>query len=158
MPIRIGTEVKESLGEPDELGSRSSESWEGAGEGKAVWEEESVVGGAMVTGVGDTEMGTGADGAGVDKGEETPVGSPCAARAFITASQPFSRVRIRALSSSFSRSFCFSLSVRGRSSSEASRGKVGPKVERGSVGGGGTRPPARSLRFSSSSSATLRSR
>ena len=91
----------------------------------------------------------------MDVEAEALVGSPCAARAFITASQPFSKVRIRALSSSFSRSFWASLSVRRRSSCS---GKVGPKVERGIVGGGGTRPPARSLRFSSSSSATLRSR
>jgi hypothetical protein len=90
----------------------------------------------------------------VDVEAEVIVGSPCAARAFITASQPFSKVRMRALSSSFSRSFWASLSVRRRTSCN---GKVGPKVERGIVGGG-TRPPARSLRFSSSSSATLRSR
>lgn len=111
------------------------------------------VGGEMVLldVVGVVEVG-GVDGVGVKA--EALVDSPCAARAFTTASQPFSKVRIRALSSSFSRSFWISLSVRRRSSIT---GRTGPKVERGIVGGG-TRPPARSLRFSSSSSATLRSR
>ena len=87
--------------------------------------------------------------------EGTLRGTPCAARAFKTVSQPLSKVRMRALSSSFSRSLWFSLSLRRRSLSEV--GRV-PKAEIGSVGGGGTSPPARSIRFSSSSSATLRSR
>jgi len=71
--------------------------------------------------------------------EVRPVGRPCAASAFTTASQPFSRVLIRSLSSSFSRS------LDSGSGTGTRAGAVIPM-------------PARSWRFSSSSSATLRSR
>ena len=103
VPIWIGIEAKELLGvkagEWDELGS---ESCEGAGDGKPNLEEVSVGGGIVIM-LGVVGAGPGVDR--VDVEAKPPVGSPCAARAFITASQPRSKVCIRALSSSFSRSF-----------------------------------------------------
>lgn len=81
----------------------------------------------------------------VDSAEEEGVGRPWAARTFMTASHPFSRDLIRSLSSAFSRSRAFSRSCScARLMSACWRSD---KVI-----------PARSCLFSSSSSATRRSR
>jgi len=131
--------------------SKSRELWDGAGEtGKVMagsrnvgdaadsagcWLDGAACAGVDVCG----EMGC----ADCEAGGAVLVDRPCAASAFMTASQPFSRVRMRSRSSSFSRSFALS-----RFCSSA----FGSELE-----GAATRP-ARSWRFSSSSSLTRRSR
>jgi hypothetical protein len=86
------------------------------------------------------EVSTGHDGAVIDEGMGTAKGRPEAARALITASQPRSRVLMRSRSSSFS--FSLAASKDGCECSEAA----------------GRPRPARNCLFSSSSSATRRSR
>ena len=74
-----------------------SESWEGAGDGKG-----------LVNGKVDVVDVDVKDGCAVVVvvvvGLERAIGNPWAAKALITASQPFSRVLIRSFNSSFSRS------------------------------------------------------
>lgn len=104
------------------------------------------------TGLGETITGNVGGGGGAEldadsccEGVGILRGRPEAARALTTASQPFSRVLILSFSSSFSLSLAFS---RSRCSDEVS-----------SECRSWARPiPARSCLFSSSSSATLRSR
>jgi hypothetical protein len=115
--------------ESNSSNSFSCELNEGAGEG-----------GKMDDVVVVREVSTGHDGAVIDEGMGTVKGRPEAARALITASQPRSRVLIRSLSSSFS----FSL-VTSKDGCECSEAAGSPR-------------PARSCLFSSSSSATRRSR
>lgn len=115
---------------------------------KAVDEGDDEIVGAVVGG-GETEIMGEADVDSVCDDNGRPVGRPWAARALTTASQPFSKVLIRSLSSSFSRSL-------------ASSDEVFIETEGERVGAGDDAEdipmPARSWRFSSSSSATLRSR
>ena len=119
----------------------------------------------LVGTIGDVTVGlmvvdgddvVGCVGAGDDEGAaeavDRPVGRPWAASALTTASQPLSSVRMRSLSSSFSRSRSRSLSARSRSST----GRAYMAVVTG--GAIGIPAPARSRRFSSSSSATRCSR
>ncbi len=134
-------------------GSRSREECDGAGEGKAVYAGFVVV---VVVGVATT--GT----AGVVGAGAVPraAGRPCAVIAFMTVSHARSSVRMRSLSSVFSRSLSRSRSARRRSSRTFDRASCDAYtgVWAGVLGAAGTWMPARSRRFSSSSSATRRSR
>lgn len=114
----------------------SSEECDGAGEGKAAYPfKDRLLAGDIV--VGDV---AGVEGPAMLAGDvlrllvvdddgtlleaevesllegEIPVGRPCAANALTTASQPRSRVLIRSLSSSFSRSLSSSRRIRSSSS------------------------------------------
>jgi hypothetical protein len=115
----------------------SREECEGAGEGKAgyAFKERLVAGDDVVECVCDVDApALGVDELGLleEEGDddeallvvdcasllegEIPVGRPCAANALTTASQPRSRVLIRSLSSSFSRSLSCSRLIRNSSS------------------------------------------
>ena len=91
-----------------ELKSYSSDECDGAGEGKAVNEGCVETTGAGADGAGAEALGEDCDGATL----KIPAATPWAANALTTASQPRSRVLMRSLSSSFSRSRSFSLSAR----------------------------------------------
>lgn len=148
-------------------------------EGAAVGVEE-VGGDEDEDWVGDTGVGIDVtfvvevivDGAEVGAGAGRPVGRPCCCRAFTTASQPRSSVLILSFNSSFSRSRSRSCATRCASSVlntgiTCGEGTIGGATwERRGIwrpgagtydGGGAAGRPARSRRFSSSSSATRRS-
>lgn len=113
-----------------------------------------MVDGEGIGDVGETVTGAETEEEGTESvfGEDViPVGKPWAARALTTASQPFSSVLIRSLSSSFSRSLA-------SSDADLRTGVEGMRTGADCGTGRDIPIPARSWRFSSSSSATRRSR
>jgi hypothetical protein len=93
---------------------------DGAGERGKMDDGEDWLG--TIVGYAEGEEGVVAGG----EGRVIPVGRPCAARALTTASQPFSSVLIRSLSSSFSLSLFSSSSADLRS--DKAKGKDGTCV------------------------------
>ena len=90
----------------ERVASKSSDAFEGAGDGKAVYAIMST----WVVGL--VSAATTVAAAGCTCAPPSNIGRPCAARALTTVPHPSSRVRIRSFSASFSRSLSRSLSAR----------------------------------------------
>lgn len=90
----------------ERVASKSSDAFEGAGDGKAVYAIMST----LVIGL--VSAATAVAAAGCACTPPSNIGRPWAARALTTAPHPSSRVRIRSFSASFSRSLSRSLSAR----------------------------------------------
>lgn len=140
-----------------QVGAKSSKDVEealefGLGGRESAGEMGKIVEGDGGTRTGNVVVGGCEDGGGLDEVDEdeggagTFIGRPEAARALTTASQPVSRVLILSFSSSFSLSLAFSLARCSSTLSSSARRRPMRPI------------PARSCLFSSSSSATRRSR
>jgi len=109
--VGVGVVVVAMVGDDDDdddaerVASKSSDAFEGAGDGKAVYAIMSMLVVGLVS-------ATTAVAAGCACAPPSNIGRPWAARALTTAPHPSSKVRIRSFSASFSRSLSRSLSGR----------------------------------------------
>ena len=110
--VMVGDDVVDD-DDAERLASKSSDEFEGAGDGKAVY---AIISTLLVVGLVSAATVSGAVEAGCTCTPPINIGRPCAARAFTTAPHPSSKVRIRSFSASFSRSLSRSLSARACSS------------------------------------------